>query len=415
MARRTGHEACRLFIKPCGTPPLNNQTITMKIRAIILASALLGMGSLAAATPNVRPSIVGGTESTPGSRPIVVSLHKNGSHYCGGTLINKDWVVTAAHCFSSTSTSPWTVVIGRQDLTTSAGEAITVSQIIKHPSYNSSTSDNDITLLKLSRSATAVSRFAALPTVDQMNTNGAPGQNVTTMGWGALTEGGSSPTRLREVTVPVVSNATCNAAASYNGTITGNMICAGLAAGGKDSCQGDSGGPLIFNAGGTDVLAGVVSFGDGCARPNKYGVYTRVVNYVGWINGYVGATTPSLPKVAEVESNNTQATAQVISAASEVNGTMSASTDKDFFAITLPAGKTLSAVLTPGQSTQDVDLYVYSASGTQLAKSENGAGATDSASTKNSGTAAVKVIVEVRYYSGGTGATNGKYSLKLSY
>ena len=106
------------------------------------------------------------------------------------------------------------------------------------------------------------------------------------MGWGLTAENGLTSTHLREVTVPVVTNAVCSAGYASDGiTIADTMLCAGSAQGGKDSCQGDSGGPIaIKDTNGTWKQIGVVSFGIGCARPNKYGVYTRVSEFIDWIN-----------------------------------------------------------------------------------------------------------------------------------
>jgi len=129
-----------------------------------------------------------------------------------------------------------------------------------------------------------------------------------------------------------------------------------------------------------------------------------------------GGTTPTGPTISETESNNTIATANAIStAATTVNGAIASSSDTDYFVVQLPAGKTLSATMTPGLSTADYDVYIYNASGTQLALSENGAGSTDTASVTNSTTATAARYVRVKYYSGGTGSTNGKYTLKLSW
>ena len=128
------------------------------------------------------------------------------------------------------------------------------------------------------------------------------------------------------------------------------------------------------------------------------------------------SVTPAGPTISETESNNTISTANAISTTgTTVNGTMSASTDNDYFVVQLPAGKTLSATLTPGLSTSDYDLYIYNSAGTQLALSEAGAGATDSASVSNTTTATAARYVRVKYYGGGTGATNGKYTLKLNW
>jgi serine protease len=118
--------------------------------------------------------------------------------------------------------------------------------------------------------------------------------------------------------------------------------------------------------------------------------------------------------VAEVESNNTISTANSVTATNTtVNATMASSTDTDYFRVDVPAGKTLTATMTPGTSTADYDLYIYNGSGTQLAASEKSAGLADAASVSNTGTSSVARYVRVVYYSGGTGSTNGKYSLKL--
>lgn len=129
-----------------------------------------------------------------------------------------------------------------------------------------------------------------------------------------------------------------------------------------------------------------------------------------------GGTTPTGPTIAESESNNTIATADVVSTANTtVTGNMGSSTDSDYFVVQLPAGKTLTATMTPGSSTADYDVYIYNSSGTQLALSENGAGAADTASVANSTSATAARYVRVKYYSGGTGATNGKYTLQLGW
>jgi serine protease len=126
--------------------------------------------------------------------------------------------------------------------------------------------------------------------------------------------------------------------------------------------------------------------------------------------------TPPPTTISETESNNTISTANAISTTGTiVNGTMSATTDSDYFVVQLPAGKTLTATMTPGLSTADYDVYIYNSAGTQLAYSENGAGAVDTASVSNTTTATSARYVRVKYYSGGTGSTNGKYTLKASW
>lgn len=106
----------------------------------------------------------------------------------------------------------------------------------------------------------------------------AVGTNARVSGWGATSEGGPGSATLLAVYKPVVSNAACNAA--YNGGITDGMICAGVPEGGRDACQGDSGGPLTAG----NIVIGIVSWGQGCARPNFFGVYARVAHYRNWID-----------------------------------------------------------------------------------------------------------------------------------
>ena len=122
--------------------------------------------------------------------------------------------------------------------------------------------------MQLTRSTSGIP-FASLASADP-----PVGANQLITGWGALTEGGSFPINLRKATVPIVSRANCNDRNSYRNSITERMICAGFDAGGVDSCQGDSGGPMAQGS----TLTGIVSWGTGCARANKFGVYTRVSN-----------------------------------------------------------------------------------------------------------------------------------------
>ncbi|WP_263405648.1 S8 family serine peptidase [Chitinimonas arctica] len=129
----------------------------------------------------------------------------------------------------------------------------------------------------------------------------------------------------------------------------------------------------------------------------------------------VKAAIGDIPGNSETESNNTLATANTVAAPVTLNANMGSSSDADWFKVTLPAGKTLTATMTPGSSTADYDLYIYNASSTQLAKSELGAGKVDTASSGNSSGASAVRYVKVMYYSGGTGSTNGKYTLKFNW
>ena len=232
-----------------------------------------------------RPKIVGGVPAEKGEFPFQVSLQSSsGSHFCGGSLIKKNWVLTAAHCVARWSNTN-KIVIGLHDQKDKTGtETFTSVKVISHPQYNSKALDYDYAVIKLNgdskfRTIDLNTTEINIPAADQ-----AP-INVWTAGWGTTSESGSLARILNKVEIPLVTTEACNAKTAYDGDITDRMICAGLTAGGKDSCQGDSGGPLFMTqASGDFLLIGVVSWGEGCARPNKYGVYSKVNFAVDWVS-----------------------------------------------------------------------------------------------------------------------------------
>lgn len=254
----------------------------MSLRRILMAAFTIVFTIAVQAKVEFGQKIVGGIEAENGEFPFQVSIQSSyGGHFCGGSLIKSNWVLTAAHCVQGWSSSN-KVIIGTNDTSSKTAETFTVTKVIAHPNFSNSTLDSDYALLKLSGDSQArpIELNLVEPNIDEK----APTM-VWTSGWGATNEGSYSlPKKLRKVEVPLVTTELCNSKAAYDGAVTGTMICAGYAEGGKDACQGDSGGPLfVKQASGDYSLIGVVSWGMGCARPNKYGVYSKVNAMAEWI------------------------------------------------------------------------------------------------------------------------------------
>ncbi|XP_031171699.1 serine protease 27 isoform X1 [Sander lucioperca] len=291
------HHLFLLFLEICLEISQTTEIDYYPICVVSFSESHAQLNVCGAAPLNTR--IVGGKDGPAGSWPWQVSLQRFGSHVCGGSLINREWVMSAAHCFSSTSTSGWQVSLGRQNLQGNNPNEVsrTVARIIFHPNYDRNTNNNDIALLRLSSPVTftAYIRPVCLAASDSVFNSGT---NSWITGWGALKEGVSLPfpKTLQEVEVPVLGNRQCNCLNGV-GTITDNMICAGVLAGGRDSCQGDSGGPMVNQQGSVWVQSGIVSFGFGCARPNLPGIYSRVSRYQSWINSLISSDKPGFVQV----------------------------------------------------------------------------------------------------------------------
>jgi len=254
--------------------------------------------------------IVGGVNTEVNEYPWQAGLVSKGGSYvwCGGSLVNSRWVLTAAHCTVGDSPSAIQVLLGEHDYSVDH-EAdhirADVSSIENHPDYNSNTLDNDFSMLKLAVAVDYGShphiRPICLPAIDTL---AYTGDTATVTGWGTTSAGGSLSSSLREVDVTVMSNTNCrNDYGYWSSEITSSMLCANVVGGGKDSCQGDSGGPLVTASGGNGVTPGqnyfqigVVSWGIGCADANYPGVYARVTAQLSWIQenlAKAGSTCPA--------------------------------------------------------------------------------------------------------------------------
>uniref|UniRef100_A0A0M3JTD2 Peptidase S1 domain-containing protein n=1 Tax=Anisakis simplex TaxID=6269 RepID=A0A0M3JTD2_ANISI len=227
--------------------------------------------------------LVGGNISVPHAWPWTVQiLWRSGGHRCGGALISTKYIVTAAHCFSkSRNPSLYKVRLGGHKSGT--GKLHNVSNITIHPLFNIvAPSAYDIAIVRIKPNAvlSKTVRTICLPILPV-----AENTICVVTGWGHQREGGSHSTYLREIHVPILSPFTCNDLQHYAGRLhIFSMFCAGYNKGGIDACQGDSGGPLMCHVNGRWELHGLVSWGNGCARPNSPGVYMRVTAAVPWIN-----------------------------------------------------------------------------------------------------------------------------------
>ncbi|GLV32010.1 tracheal-prostasin [Carabus blaptoides fortunei] len=233
---------------------------------------------------NKHRRIVGGQETEKNEFTWVVLLRYGSKFYCGASLINDKYLLTAAHCVKGFERDRISALFLEHDRT-KPDETVTftrtIQKVIRHENYNSRSYDNDIALLKLNYPVPLDNqvRPVCLPPAGES----FAGMDGVIMGWGAIKEGGPLSGTLQEVSVPIITNEECGKTAYGSTRITENMLCAGFPKGGRDSCQGDSGGPMhvILN----DIYheAGVVSWGEGCAAANRPGVYTRVNNYLHWI------------------------------------------------------------------------------------------------------------------------------------
>lgn len=294
--------------------------------------------------------IVGGVDADIAALPWQVAvMDAQYYQYCGGSIVAAQWVLTAAHCEVAVGDR---IGAGHSKLNTirTNGQIRTVTQVITYTGFSSPEYGKDIMLLKLNSPLDLSGANAkAIPLATEADAQYfAAGAVATVSGWGTLRSNGSSPNALQRVDVDI---ATASAIRSAYGTLSADQL--GAARSGKDSCQGDSGGPLIVKKNGTAILAGVVSWGEGCAAAGKPGMYARVATFQSWIASKIGTTTtPTEP------TEPTQPGTTTYLNSTNLTGARNATLQGTF---SVPAG-TRSLTITMSGGTGDADLYVRAGS-----------------------------------------------------
>lgn len=267
--------------------------VSKLLLSVISITIAYGQTIHATETKKITPYIILGENAKKGAYPWMVSIqskdskapfNERGGHFCGGSLIAQNYVLTAAHCLGGGAAEDIEVRIGGHDLSeeSTAGTKFSVKRIISHWDYNDSTINNDIALLELASDAN-MSQVKPISNVEAANVRA--GENLTVMGWGLTSlDAEKLPAILQEVDVPLVDSATCERIMRQEDEQNFEvMLCAGDIKGGKDSCQGDSGGPLVVKQLGEYRQIGIVSWGTECGGANQFGVYAKVSSFEGWL------------------------------------------------------------------------------------------------------------------------------------
>lgn len=253
-------------------------------RATVTLTAL-ALSALAVLTPSPANAVVGGKPIDITQAPWQVRI-ESGNLTCGGTIIDPEWVITAAHCVNASTPETLNVFAGITNITQiDFKHEYPVEEITIHPRFNARTYTNDVAMVKLARpiAITARSAPATLPTAANPNKWPAKGTKANIAGWGDTETGQPSP-QLRRTRVQVLASPSVQACGDYGQLFDPRtQLCAGTIAGTHDACQGDSGGGLITRTNKAPILTGIASTGNGCGQRNYPGIYTRITSVLPWI------------------------------------------------------------------------------------------------------------------------------------
>jgi secreted trypsin-like serine protease len=294
LAGQAGAQSLEVFTRSKGITDeqirtLQNVQRSQSLEALSMAPLSAPMSKNLNLVIRADPRIVGGEPTTIQQNPWQVALIYGAvfapepvrQQFCGGSIIGSRWILTAAHCINGNASIERIDVVAGTTTYRYGGERIKVAQLFVHPNYDAGTQQNDIALIKL---ATPTTLGNAIP-LPASGLDLPDKTNVTVSGWGAIYEGGPGSDILLWADLPVVADSECRS--SYGNRFLPGMVCAGKREGGVDSCQGDSGGPLTTKIAVASTLVGIVSWGDGCARRLKYGLYTKVSAFRSWIDSII--------------------------------------------------------------------------------------------------------------------------------